>query len=418
MVTVNIEGNGRVTQSAAGNFVTLEAFPDPGWSFAGWVGISANGTRATIIADATTVVGARFVVPDTDHDGLDDLHDLCPSTRFGMQVDANGCAADELDVDGDGISDPNDLCPETPAGSPVNGQGCAAGQRDTDSDGVLDPFDQCPNTAAGAFVNGAGCAANQLDGDGDAITDDLDRCPGTPPGSVVGADGCPVMVIPTPNPICGNGIIETGEQCEPPGSGNCDANCHVVNNPPPPPESLAGTWSSTQFLLGNLEAPTFYTAPESYQLNAGGALTFAHFTISAAAISDALRGTATILNTTVAPGSATNLYRVQDVNGLPGVTLTSSLTIQSFTLAISGSMATWSFDLTLSYLVESPVADYTAQQHVVGQQTGTVSAGGSQITWTAVTGTSTLTSDIPGMPSEDPAPLTDFTLGSWSRNGG
>jgi hypothetical protein len=32
----------------------------------------------------------------------------------------------------------------------------------------------------------------------------------------------------TPPPVCGNGIIETGETCDPPNGTTCDANCHTI----------------------------------------------------------------------------------------------------------------------------------------------------------------------------------------------
>jgi hypothetical protein len=50
----------------------------------------------------------------------------------------------------------------------------------------------------------------------------------------------PPVPIPTPTPtptptlpVCGNGIIETGEQCEPPGTTTCDTNCQTIAQPGP-----------------------------------------------------------------------------------------------------------------------------------------------------------------------------------------
>jgi hypothetical protein len=415
-VTVNIVGSGRVVQMATGNLVTLEALPDPGWRFDAWVGISSLGARVTIFADDETVIGARFVEQDRDGDGVPEARDACPNTRQGLVVDENGCAADERDSDSDGISDPHDLCADTPGGSAVNGQGCAAAQLDPDADGVADAVDQCPGTPAGAVVDPSGCAAQQLDSDADGVTDDIDQCSETPAGTSVDGVGCPIVVLPPAGAVCGNGIVEMGEQCEPPGSASCNTSCQSIG-PPPPPANMPATWTTSHSLLADLEDPSFYTAPESYDLSAGGVLTTAHFTLSAAAIENELGGDVTVLNSSVPLGTQTALYHIEDIPDVPG-TWTTSLNIQSFALVIAGGTATWSFDLTLSYDLATPFGSYTAEQHAVGQQTGTVSSNGQQITWNSVSGTLALTSNIPGFEGGEPLPLGDIlTLASWTRSG-
>ncbi len=199
--------------------------------------------------------------PDADEDGVGDDVDQCPNTPAGAAVDSNGCAASQRDTDNDGVTDDLDQCPRTPAtvtvddvgcpvsapgtpdsdgdgvnddidqcpatpeGTEVDANGCPL--EDADADGVFDDDDQCPNTPAGAAVDAEGCAASQRDADGDGVTDDLDECPVTPAGTVVDAAGCPTGGgggIPT-GPVCGNGTVETGEQCEPPNTSQCDANC-------------------------------------------------------------------------------------------------------------------------------------------------------------------------------------------------
>jgi hypothetical protein len=102
------------------------------------------------------------------------------------------------DADGDGVSDVADLCPGTAAGAAVDADGCAASQLDDDNDGVTNDLDNCPGTAAGAAVDADGCAASQLDDDNDGVTNDLDNRPGTPAGEAVDVSGCSVSPPDSP----------------------------------------------------------------------------------------------------------------------------------------------------------------------------------------------------------------------------
>ena len=154
--------------------------------------------------------------PDSDGDGIADLHDHCRATPHGATVDEMGCPHDEdndgvydgidrcpgtmavvgvvvdstgcpSDADGDGVPDHHDLCPDTPPGVSVTPRGCPA---DADSDGVPDYLDQCPDTPSGIDVTSTGC---EPDGDGDGIPDPRDLCPHTPKGLKVDETGCLVM---------------------------------------------------------------------------------------------------------------------------------------------------------------------------------------------------------------------------------
>lgn len=58
---------------------------------------------------------------DTDRDGVADASDNCPSTPYGVSVDANGCAKDG---DKDGVADYRDRCPNSAAGAKVDANGC------------------------------------------------------------------------------------------------------------------------------------------------------------------------------------------------------------------------------------------------------------------------------------------------------
>jgi len=117
---------------------------------------------------------------DEDADGIYNINDQCLGTEAGLEVDATGCALNQLDSDNDGVFDDLDECPDTPEfeinniqGTPTYGEliptvvdekGCGASQRDTDGDGIVDTEDNCIETAN----------ADQADADGDGIGDVCD----------------------------------------------------------------------------------------------------------------------------------------------------------------------------------------------------------------------------------------------------
>jgi hypothetical protein len=114
---------------------------------------------------------------DTDHDGIQDSDDYCPS--LAGPIENGGCPTD--DTDGDGVQDHEDDCPTVPG--PANNFGCPI--QDTDGDGIQDGSDNCPNEP-GPIENG-GCPLPDFDGDG--ISDSQDACQ-----EVVGVPenaGCP-----------------------------------------------------------------------------------------------------------------------------------------------------------------------------------------------------------------------------------
>ncbi|NOT01333.1 MAG: hypothetical protein HOP29_11975 [Phycisphaerales bacterium] len=243
-IMVTIEGQGMVNQSVDGSQVTLTANPDTDWSFESWSG-DVDSTDNPLVVDITEVnaVTATFIleegpprpVTDIDGDGVANDGDACPDTSAGAAVDAAGCAADQRDSDGDGVMDAGDDCADTPDGADVDANGCPDATADADGDGVNDAADQCPDTAADNQVDDDGCAPDQLDADGDKVPDNTDRCANTPAGTPVDRSGCPVTDPPPPPPppggnvpVCGNGTTETGEQCDPPTPGTCDANCQMV----------------------------------------------------------------------------------------------------------------------------------------------------------------------------------------------
>ena len=141
--------------------------------------------------DAVDAVGCSEAQreTDTDGDGVFDPQDLCPFTS-GSEVDANGCAPNQIDTDGDGVVDADDVCPATPNGFPVDSEGCTdetALDEDLDGDGFKGAYTYTLNATNGLRENQAGDAfptdATQwFDQDGDGYGDNLegndaDQCP-------------------------------------------------------------------------------------------------------------------------------------------------------------------------------------------------------------------------------------------------
>ena len=135
---------------------------------------------------------------DTDFDSVYDDFDQCLDTGLNLEVDANGCAQNQLDDDQDGIMNDADQCQDTIFPDAVDANGCSQTQQtaDTDGDGVYDPVDLCPNTPL-IEVDGVpdpidenGCHESQKDDDLDGVNNDLDQCPNTTAGFPVSSDGC------------------------------------------------------------------------------------------------------------------------------------------------------------------------------------------------------------------------------------
>lgn len=113
----------------------------------------------------------RGCVKDTDHDGIADPIDKCPTLPGPAEL--QGCP----DRDKDGIIDPEDKCPDVPGKKEF--QGCP----DTDNDGTEDAKDRCPNVAGPAKFEGC------PDTDGDGVPDYKDKCPKVP--GKIEFEGCP-----------------------------------------------------------------------------------------------------------------------------------------------------------------------------------------------------------------------------------
>ena len=151
---------------------------------------------------------------DTDHDGIYDDKDACPSVAGVATNDpkTNGCPPDQ---DHDSILDNVDACP-TVAGvkdADPKKNGCPP---DHDGDGILDSVDACPDIAGIKTDDAAttGCP----DKDGDTIVDKVDACVDVP--GIKSADpaknGCP-------GDSDGDGIPDNEDACPiVPGPKNAD----------------------------------------------------------------------------------------------------------------------------------------------------------------------------------------------------
>ncbi len=283
-VVVTVEGQGAVRQTLNDTSVTLTAAASDGWRFAGWFGsitstenpvtfsaeehpritvrfepVDLPGARdadgdgvddeadfcpGTLVGDSTDAAGCSPAQRDEDQDGIFDAADECPETMSGEPANEQGCAPGQLDADGDGTTDDRDACPDTPVGVVVDAAGCATSQLDSDGDGVSDDIDLCPNTGANEAPDNTGCAPSQRDGDNDGVVDSLDQCPGTEPGTPVDGTGCAVVTI-----VCGNGIVETGETCDPP-CNRCNEQCQLSGTTGQPKWEVAFDTSSTGALSG------------------------------------------------------------------------------------------------------------------------------------------------------------------------
>jgi CSLREA domain-containing protein len=114
---------------------TFEIGPQAGNSAACTFATGGTFTVHVRVADddggVTLGSTAVTVLADTDHDGIPDIHDNCPTTPAGQEDfdhDGIGDACDN-DVDGDGVPNSRDLCPMTPAGQVVGHfSGCSIAQ--------------------------------------------------------------------------------------------------------------------------------------------------------------------------------------------------------------------------------------------------------------------------------------------------
>jgi outer membrane protein OmpA-like peptidoglycan-associated protein/opacity protein-like surface antigen len=189
------------------------------------VGLSSwdLGSRSQYV-DANSGLAAAFLSlsfwfgsSDTDHDGVPNAADACPTQAEDMDgyQDQDGCPDPDNDLDQ--VADLDDRCPDL--AEDIDGfqddDGCP--DLDNDGDQIVDALDKCPNDPEDkdGFADADGCP--DPDDDGDGVLDSDDACPDTPLGTPVGDDGCPAkgaprVTAPAPMdlPDAGQGLVLQG----------------------------------------------------------------------------------------------------------------------------------------------------------------------------------------------------------------
>lgn len=102
---------------------------------------------------------------------------------------------------------------------------------DSDGDGVPDDRDVCCNTPDGLLVDEQGRPLGDFDGDCDVDLADYAVTQSNLTGPLSGDGPC--------SAFCGNGVVEPGEECDPPDGVTCDANCQTITGGEPANDSCA-----------------------------------------------------------------------------------------------------------------------------------------------------------------------------------
>ncbi len=150
-------------------------------------------------------------------------------------------------------------------------------------------------------------------------------------------------------------------------------------------------WSSTQSLDQEIDIDEFpsFQQPERYAIVAGLRLDRAFMTLDIAGLESLWGGPITEDVTVVPLGERTQLYKVDDALGTPGLVGGGFLTITTFEIQCQGNEVTWTFDYEYSLEV-FPANDPPTVARVTtisGQQIGTLSEEGSGIEWSDPVGT-------------------------------
>lgn len=225
-----------------------------------------------------------------------------------------------------------------------------------------------------------------------------------PPDGVECGDDC--FYIPN----CGNGRIERGEQCDPPNGETCDDNCQFIGGGGP---TLWRTPGDPFF------GPTAFVpiAAVVYDLDADGILDQAQLTIDLNLLGvdpDEI----TIFTDTVRLGRDTPIFRIVIFDPDFGDTVIDySVLISEFQVDLrSGNPVTWEFDMKLTLDFSIGGDGFTFWERYDGSQSGTMSGNQETIDWNSIEGTATLFDSING---EFSLPLEEWfsgqDLGTWNQ---
>lgn len=111
-LNITIEGEGTVTEEVVvqpGQYdyetqVKLTAVPEEGWEFTSWSGdLESTDNPVTLTVEEVQSITAKFVMKDSDGDGVPDLNDNCPDSSSG-EVDETGCPIPPIYLDSNGIT--------------------------------------------------------------------------------------------------------------------------------------------------------------------------------------------------------------------------------------------------------------------------------------------------------------------------
>jgi len=131
-------------------------------------------------------------------------------------------------------------------GGPVCGNGTVEGTEQCDEtsarcvncqvvpvcgDNVVDAPEQCDAVSLPTATCSTNCTTIVPISCGDGIVNGTEQCDNGAANSNTAPNACRTNCT---NPACGDNVVDTGEECEPPGSATCDATCQDVDTTPPP----------------------------------------------------------------------------------------------------------------------------------------------------------------------------------------
>ncbi|HMV69082.1 MAG TPA: hypothetical protein PKA64_19705, partial [Myxococcota bacterium] len=166
------------------------------WYFpAGWNKVSVDRWTESLqgwaVADAVRLTpSSACVVPcaDTDHDGVSDCNETCPTDPAKVSPGACGCGVPDTDADGDSVADCAETCDADPRKTAPGVCGCGVADVDTDGDGAFDCQETCDADPGKTAPGVCGCGVPDLDANHDGIIE------------------C--------GQVCGDGVVQAPEACD------------------------------------------------------------------------------------------------------------------------------------------------------------------------------------------------------------